>query len=1186
MAGKVISALYKRSVWIIIWVFSCAVASAQQSLRPITLTGTYTRGDLFKKIEEKTGYAVNYSGDFIDKSEKIYVNFRNAPIEEVMGVILQGEYVVWEIHRPTRGLLLNKSTEKLVYTPKDQPTPTLTGLVTDMAGEPIPGASITVNGTFKGTITGVDGHFKMEGVPDKATLVVRSVGFQPEELQLSGQRVLSFSLEPSVMFVQGVEIVATGFQNVPAERSTGSFVGLNNQMINRRQTGSIVDRLEGITSGLLSFTTQTQGLISKMPSPASLGVNLRGISSLSPNNVNPNPLIVLDNFPYEGDIKNINPNDIESITILKDAASASIWGSRSGNGVIVLTTRKGKLGQKMRMDFNTNLTISSRPDVYYDPNFMNARDFIGVEDTLFKLGYFNADINNRTSFPPLSPAVEIMKKQRNGMLTATEAAAQLNALKQYDVREDYLEYIYQPGVNQQYAVNVRGGSDNMSYYFSLGHDRARDNLVSNGGARTTLTASNTLVPLEGLEITGFVNYSYSKIYQPNELRVGAITVGGRYGTLYPYAQLADASGNALAVVKDYSAPFVDSVGALGYMDWHYRPLDEINNSENTTSLQDLVLRASVKYKFTPSLFAEVQYQNERQVISSYLLRSEGTYFARNLINRYSERDAITGTFKYNFPKGGVLSLGSYDWRTNNVRASLNFSQKFGEHAITAIAGSEIRELSAVGAERYTLGFSGETGTGTANLNFNQVYNTYPSGSGTLNDAFLMSGNVNRITNRFISYYVNAGYSFKNRYDFTISGRTDGTNLFGVETNEKIIPLWSTGLGWRISDEPFYSKENWMQELRVRASAGLNGNVYNGSAYLTGANFTDPLTGLPIINNIAPANDQLRWERVKLINFGVDFSSRKGRLSGSIEYFDKRGIDLVERNSPAPQIGYSQVLRNTASTKTTGFDITLNGKIADRKFKWNTSLLVSQIKDEITDFDAKPNAVNSLVRDPNAITLVKGRPTRAMFSYKWAGLDHQTGDPLGYLNGAKSNSYAALLNPNTFNADSLVYHGSAYPTIYGSFRNDFAFKRFSLSVNIIFKLGYYFRRPGISISYPDLIRTGMGADYNRRWQKSGDELVTDVPSITFPGSTGRTNFYQLSEVLVERADHIRLQDVRFSYDLSIAKGKRILQLYSYFNNIGILWRANKHKLDPDIIHFSGSHFLPKPFSATLGVQASF
>ncbi|SIO53269.1 SusC/RagA family TonB-linked outer membrane protein [Chitinophaga niabensis] len=1188
MSGKIMPFISGHPKWMIICMFISLATHAQNSVqdeRTLTYSGNVSIANIFKAIEKQTGLTVTFENSIINKEVKLRVNFRNASIRDVMNKVTEGLNISWVLVN-TQIVLYQKETSAEV---KPKEVLKVSGSIMDAEGNPLPGATIVVKGTNKGASTGANGRFSIDNVPKRTWLVISSVGYLSKQFFLENETELSFTLDAGVTQMEGVTIVSTGYQSLPMERSTGSFVPLDSELVQRRVGTNILDRLDGVTSGLLNFTTSTPGNISKMPSVTSLGLSLRGLSTLSPNQVNVNPLIVLDNFPYEGDVRNINPNDIESITVLKDAASASIWGARSGNGVIVLTTKKGRLNEKMKIDFNTNITIGSRPNLYYDPNYLNSADYISIERHLFNLGYFNSDISNTTSRPPLSPVVEILAKERAQQLTSEEAEAQINQLKGNDVRKDFLKHMYQSSINQQYAVNLRGGSKDITYYLSLGHDRNRDNLVRNGMYRTTITSSSMFMPAKNLEVTAFMNYSYSKVTQHNELRYGAVRTGGStYDVLYPYAKLADGNGEALPTMRDYRTNYTDSVSRLGFLDWRYRPLDEIKEGNNYTTIQGIVLRAAIKYKFASFLNAEVLYQHEKQLIEARNYRSEETYFTRNLINRFSVYDTATQTIKYNFPRGGILSKGNYDWRIHNLRASLNYNQSFGQHDITSIVGAEIREISASGTERNTVGHFDEFGMPDGNLNLNILYPTNPVGTSTLNTPLLpLNGAVLGTLSRYVSYYANVGYSYNKRYDFTLSGRKDGANLFGVKANEKITPLWSVGAGWEMNREMFYSI-TWLPYLKLRASYGFNGNVYNGSAYLTGTNFTNPLTGASSIIALSPANDQLRWEKVKLLNLGVDFSTKGARLSGTIEYYRKNGIDLVEKATLAPQTGFSSVNKNSASTLTKGWDISVTGRIMRGGLKWNSTLLLNVLHDKITAYSFKPTISSVITKDPEILLYVVGRPLRGILSYRWAGLDPKTGDPQGMLNGQISKDYNGIIR--NASPDSLVYHGSATPTYFGSLRNDLAYKNFSLSFNIIYKLGYYFRRPSANLNYLITLNAYMNRDYAESWKQPGDELRTSVPSLSYPTNTQRNDFYQYSELLVERADHVRLQDVRIGYTFGDSgpfrtRFKRI-QIYSYLNNLGIIWRANKFKIDPDVYHIPGSHNLPNPFTFSLGVQANF
>ncbi|EHQ30944.1 TonB-dependent receptor [Mucilaginibacter paludis DSM 18603] len=1058
----------------------------------------------------------------------------------------------------------------------------ITGKVTDTTGTPLPGATIKIKGQANAVLTSSDGTFSVTAqAGDEVT--VSFIGFIPYSFTVRDDTPFqNIVLHASYNKLNEV-VVSTGYQTLPKERATGSFVQIDNTLLNRSTGVNILDRLNGVTSGLRfnGFTTTT---ISTNPSNRVLGLNIRGESTLS-GNVSTDPLIIIDNFPYEGNISNINPNDIESVTVLKDAAAASIWGSRSGNGVIVITTKKGRKNQPLSVELNSNVTIQNKPNLYYDRNYLNASNYIDVESYLFKQGYFDSYLNDTQGQSPVSPVTDILSKVRDATLSSSDATAQINALRNNDVRRDYEKYVYRKAIKQQYSIGLRGGTSQNAYAFSAGYDNNQDNMVRNGYDRITVNAINTYTPIRNLEITTGINYSQNTTYQNNQLYYGSgISVGGPVAGIYPYAQFADTNGNPLSIVKDYRAAYANSATANGFLDWNYRPLDELNLADNYTKVNDLILKAGVKYRFASFLNAEIQYQNERQVVESHQYQSVQTYAARNLINKFTIINPGAAP-TYQVPVGGLLNLGNYDLNSNNYRAQINYDQTFsGKNNITAIAGGEIRQLSSAGYIRNSLGYDDRFGTAVGAIDYADYLMINPTGYAQIPTP---DGTVSGTLNRYISYYANTAYTYDGRYTFTLSGRKDGANIFGVKTNDKITPLWSMGFGWNINKESFY-KWDWLPYLRARFSYGFNGNVYNGSAYATGKYTTSSLTGAPAILNLTAPNPELSWEKVKNTNAGIDFATKNNRLSGTIEYYRKDGQDLIEKIPLYTSSGFLSFYGNAAGTSTKGVDISLNSKNIEGKFKWGTALLLSTLHDKVTNYNASFTST-TLQQSGGGGLPNPGKALYGIYSYKWAGLDPANGDPQGYLNGKVSKDYSGIIS--NYKPDSLVYNGSARPTIYGSFRNDFSYQNFTFSVNITYELGYVFRRASTSVNYADIISSSysQSVDFSQRWQKPGDEAHTSVPSVVYPSDQYRNTFYQYSSILVDNADNIRLQDIRLSYSLTKSQWRAMpfksLQIYSYASNLGILWRANKFGIDPDVPSVL-SHGYPNPFTISFGFNANF
>jgi TonB-linked SusC/RagA family outer membrane protein len=1021
---------------------------------------------------------------------------------------------------------------------------------------PVIGALLLLKKSHTRAVTNANGNATISVTATADTLIISHIAFETKSiaLQAGNATPLIITLQENTQQLQEVT-VSTGYQTLPKERATGSFAQPDKELFEGRVSTDVISKLDGITSGLL---------FNKDPSTGT-GLHIRGYSTI---NANASPLIVVDNFPYDGDITNINPNDVADVSILKDAAAASIWGARAGNGVIVITTKKGKFNQPLQVSLNANLTITGKPNLNYNRSFLNSNDFIDLEQTLFTKGFYDADLTN-PEYPVVSPVVEILAKQRAGTLSATDATHQINALRSLDVRKDLKKYFYQGLVNQQYALNLNGGSRNTAYTMSVGYDKDVSNAVGNSNNRITLNTLGLFKPIPNLEITGGINYTQSKTYS-NSI-VNSISSGGQYSkSICPYAQLADAAGNPLPVIKNYRDSFVLAAPGMGLLNWQYYPLVEKNLPDNTTDLYDTRLRGGLKYTLIPGLSLEGIYQYDRGNNEQRNYYSPETYTVRNLVNRYT--DITTAPFTNNIPKGGILSGNSNEYVSTNGRLQANFNRNFGLHSITALAGVEQREVTGKINDDNTLyGYSPSTDAYQPVL-YNTYYTLYPSGGATIPNNFYLD----HTSNRYRSYFGNASYSYTEKYTLSASARMDQANLFGVKTNDKSVPLWSIGGKWTISKERLYAI-HWLPSLSLRATYGYSGNLLNnGTAYTTATFYTSYNIRYPSFYQItSPGNPQLTWEKIGMSNIGIDFATTQNRISGSLEYFHKNGKDLIGTEPVPSSTGFTTTTLNYANMKGQGIDLVLNTRNIQGRFQWNTCLLLSYATDKITRY----NGGSSL-----STTIVPGRPVEALYSYRWAGLDPANGDPQGYdIAGKLSKDYSTLL---LVSAQQMAYSGRATPNIFGGMSNTFSYQHFSLAVNVSYKFGYYFLRN--SVNYYNLLYSWQGnTEYSRRWQKSGDEKITNVPSLpALPANSTRDQFYASSQALVTNGNHIRLQDILLSYDLNKAQWPHLplshVQISLYASNLGLIWRANHYGIDPD---YQQAAYLP-PKIVAFSIKANF
>lgn len=1016
------------------------------------------------------------------------------------------------------------------------------GQVNDQNGMPIPGATLSINKMVIGQ-TDQLGKFSVIGkLMD--SLEINHLSFENKIIAM--QEVLSGNqtivLLPKRQLLQEV-VLNTGYQSIVASKATGSTVQVNNELLNRRVGTNIVDRLQDVVPGLI---------FNRGVGAESNPFSIRGQNTIY---TNATPLIVVDNFPFQGEINSLNPNDIESITVLKDAAAAAIWGVRAGNGVIVITTKTAKQSKEIKVSFNANTTAIEKNDLFSIPTMTNA-DYIDLENLLFKRGYYKSTETavNKTA---LSPVVELLIANRDGKLSEQQLNEQLAILKTYDLRNDYQKYFARVGLNQQYNVNINGGGENSQFYLSTGFDQNAASTIGNSHNRLTLNVGNTFYfNQKRLELSTKVTYAKSRnennglAYQDIRMNAGA--------TIFPYARIVDQNGQALILTKDYRVAFKNQTSTnTSLLDWEYKPLDEIKLSDNTSLQNDLRLNVSLKYKLFDGLSASLRYLNARNDKSTHMLFDQNSYYTRNLINTVSVIN-LDGSVKRPIPLGAILDKGVAVSVTQNLRAQLNYLKNFNSgHALNILSGYEIFDQHTNGYNNRFYGYDTDHALSkTVDYVSNFVSFINPQSK---SNRIQSKDEQSELTDRYLSMFANLNYDYKNLYNFSASLRKDEGNLFGVNANLRGVPLYSLGLGWTISNEKFY-KADWLSLLKLKLSYGTSGNVNKSLSSFTTAIYNDGAnseTKLPYAQITNPPNPSLRWEKIKIANIGLDFILNKGKISGTLEYYRKNGTDLIGDLSTAPSTGLITFRGNSANTKVQGFDASIHANLTQGRIRWQADLIFSSQNEKVGKYDFQRTALNYVTSLGIPLT---NRPLYAIYSYPWVGLESSTGDPQGYVNGQLSTDYTKIMA--NFTPENISYSGSARPTVFGAFRNSLKWRELELSVGINYRLGYYFRKK--SINYNSEFGLGsQHADFGKRWQKPGDELFTQVPSIPTINNANRNYLYQYSDLLVDRADHIRLQDIHLSYLLH-TKGKFFNQVkvYGYMDNLALLWVSNKWKVDPD------------------------
>jgi TonB-linked SusC/RagA family outer membrane protein len=1117
--------------------------------------------NVFKEIFRQTGISILYNDQLFEHAAPVSIEAKGLPVQDILNQCFRNQPFIYEIADNSIIIKPRPSPAREFQAP-GSPTPNpidIRGRVIDETGKPVPGVTVSIKGGKMVAFTDDNGEFTLKTVDKDAILVFTSVNMERFEMKIDGQSQLTIKLKPKLSQLGEISVeVNTGYQKLPKERATGSFDFIDNSLINRSVSTDILSRLDGVASGLV-FNRNSNNFTNVSP------IEIRGQSTIYGN---PSPLIVVDNFPYDGDINNINPNDVESVTILKDAAAASIWGVRASNGVIVITTKKGKYNSRTRVSFNTNLTVGEKPDLFYGQQLMSTSDYVDVQSYLYGKGYYSYSLTNPYSSAP--PVAQILDSAAKGLISQTQSTADLNQLRTIDSRSQLSKYYYQNSVAQEYSLSLSGGNETQDFYISGGIDKNNANLRYNDYSRYTLNAINNFSLLDRrLDLSVGLTFTRSKTITDNS---GA----PNEPYVYPYTKIADPKGNALPVPYPiYSPSFIDTVGGGRLLDWNYRPLDELRLTNNPTTLTDYQIRTSLRYKIIKGLDANVLYQYSYGASNNENYHSPATFFTRNLINEYTN---FFGSPANPVPMGGILDVANSNYTTNNVRGYLSYSNRLGvDNDLNIIAGSEYKNFTTLSRSYRLYGYN--TGT-QASIPVDNV-NPYPLPYLGYTAQIPNNYANNQTADHYLSYFANGAYSFRERYILSASGRIDQSNLFGVSTNLKTVPLWSVGGSWVISKETFY-RVSVLPFLKVRLTDGYNGNVDKSlSAYTTAGLAGTNVWSEQMESVINPPNPQLQWEKVNVVNAAVDFANKANRISGTAEYYIKKGMDLIGQSLIRPSAGVTQFTGNTASNQVHGVDLTLNTiNVTGRSFRWNTTLLFNYVRDKITKYNLTP-AVIAFYAKTGTINPFVGRPLYSVFAYKWAGLD-SAGNPQVLLGGKPTENYSALENSTTLS--DIKYVGPAQPTFFGSLRNTFEYRAFSVSFNIVYKAGFYLTRN--SLVYSQLFAgSPYNPDYSHRWQKSGDEKTTNVPSMVYPDNSLRDDVYSHSDILAVKGDFLRFQDLQVSYTLvpqRIIKGITAIKFYGYVNNIGILWRANKFQIDPDV--YPQTYSTPRTYS--IGVKADF
>lgn len=1061
----------------------------------------------------------------------------------------------------------NATPQASTSTTKEGKRHYIAGVVVDENNEPLPGVTLSIKESSRKGLTNLDGSFNLWLDEHEITLVASFIGMQPQEINTLKKNNVRIKLVPEENFLK--DVVVTGYQTISKERATGSFDVITPESMKGKLQTNIISRLEGQTAGLV----QQDG-----------NFFIRGIATLRGGAEGYKPLIVVDGLPFEGELESINPSTIKNVTVLKDAAAASIYGARAANGVIVISTIDGSNSGRVSVRYDASVKFTPKMNLE-SLNRLTSSELVDVQAYGFQ--FHTGTYGQLSQREYTNPVLEQLYKHKAGLITDAELATQLNYYKGLDNRSQLEDFYTRTGVLHQHNLSVSGGNECNRYALTFNYMGDAPTARYQNEQRYGFTLRDNINFFKWMSADIGVATSFLR-------GKGDSGMGNYYDayTGYPsYYMLKDASGNVLNIPQYKSEAELQRLQSIGLMDETYSPITNRNQETYTNNENYYRLQFGLNFKLTQDLNLDVKFQSENTTFKNENEYGKNSYYVRSMVNNAAQYDSSTDELTLNVPQGGQLAQRRGDINSYTFRAQINFMKELDKHYITAIGGAERRQVKTTSTATYYMGYDHNSlGYKLVDpLSLNPLAGTQALG-GSFSWDYTDYNYLYEREDRYVSFYANASYAYDNRYDITGSIRIDQSNLFGTDPKYQYRPLWSLGGSWHAHQESFMkSTASWLNNLTLRLTYGIGGNVpKDAGPYLT----LYALKYNSLVNDFGasiknPANPTLRWEKTATVNLGLDFAVFKNRLSGSIDFYNKRTTDLLAYRSADPTLGWQQVMLNYGTMYNRGIELALNSRNIDTKdWKWQTSFTFGYNKNKLTDVE---DANATVFNYSNGYASVKGYPVGAVFSHRFAGLSATDGTPLYYTNdGTGTTSYVSSI-------EDLEYSGTRVPKFNGSLSNTISYKNFDLSFMIVYYGGHVLRNEAAAyLAVPP--QTNIYKDILYMWRQPGDELNKETtPAMTGAALNTQSDLHPwyTADRHVLKADYMKLRDLSLTYNFNkqlIAKwGLTALALTIQAQNL-LTWTANKQDVDPEAMTTSsygwGVRNYKIPATWTIGISANF
>jgi TonB-linked SusC/RagA family outer membrane protein len=1180
---------------------------------------------VFLEMRRQTGYQFVYNMQMLQHARKVTINVKNVPFEQALKISLSGQPFTYTIVDST--VVIKPEKEPVTTTAANAATAapeniTVSGTVKGVAGVPLQGVSVMIKGTNSGTTTDKDGKFELKGIPETATLVFSIVGYSTKEVKLNANTtVLNIQLVEAENKMQ--EVVVTGYQNVDRKLFTGAVGKVNAKDAERNGIPDVSRMLEGQVAGVT--VQNVSGTFGAAPK-----IRVRGATSLSGEN---KPLWVVDGIILEdvvnisnealssGDantligssVAGLNPDDIESFTILKDAAATAMYGARAMNGVIVVNTKKGRnTNGAPQINYSGTFTTYLKPS-YDQFDIMNSAEQLGVLLELENKGWYNHSSISRAKdggiFHKMYNLMYVYDPATDSYALKNTLDARMNFMERYaEANTDWFDLLFKNSLLQEHSLSMNSGSANSQTYFSTSMMKDNGMTIGDKVSRYTVKFRNNFRLSEKFRGEAMVNGSVRDQRTPGTLTRTSDPVYGVYSRdfdINPYSY----SLNTSRLMTAY-----DENGAPEYFVRNYAPfniIEELKNNYLTLKGLDLQVQLGLKYKIIPQLEYSIdgayRYANttrqhyvkeESNMAESFRADYDGT-IADNNINLYKDPDDPNSLPVVVLPQGGFFNTTFDNLRNFYFRQNLEYNNTFGnDHLFNFFGSMEIRSTDRQTSNYEGIGYQYENG-GLVNPNFRYFKKMIEGGD----PYFGMLTN----RDRFAAFMGRAAYSYADKYSINATARYDGSNKMGKSKTARWLPTWNMSGAWHIDHEPFYKGRiaKVITGATLRSTYGMTASI--GNARNSTAVFYNQVTYRPYdpekesgIFLDGVENSELTWEKMYELNIGTDLALFN-KIDITMDWYKRRSFDLIGSINTSGIGGQFVKTANYADMKARGFEFTIGGnpvQMPRNGFRWRTQLNFSLNKNEITRLEINPNIWTNAKAEGG---MRVGKSQRGLYSIPFAGLDPEYGYPLYYTEDGKGTTPYVRLQDEDKNY--LTYHGPTDPTFAGGFYNNFSWKGFSLSALITYSAGNYIRlQPTFAASYSDMYT--LSNRMNDRWLVAGDEKRTNIPSLvgvyhldngvlnngSAVSGVYPYNAYNFSTEAVAKGDFVRLKRVSLDYEIptKALKGLRMRSAHVSLvgNNIALLYSdKNLYGADPEFFN-NGGVAMPIPKQYTLALKVGF